>query len=144
MIKQILEESGVHLSPKLIRLGLPAFKVTDALHVAELLIFRTFQKKVAEGNADNLLGILNSKRNKGAMAFIQNFVHDRSLASFEKELQREYSIDLINLLQMNSSFANQLSQAIIPYLLDKIVTKFSQTDIDSEALSSLVSAKSET
>ena len=142
MIKQILEESGVQLSPKLISLGLPPFRVTEVLHLAESLIFKTFQKKVVEGHAADLLGVLNSKRSNGAVAFIQNFIHDRSVASFEKRLQHEYTLELINMLVMNSTFAGQVANITIPYLLDKIIVQFSKTGIDSEQLSSMISPKS--
>jgi hypothetical protein len=142
MMRQIMEEAGAQLGHKLIGFGLPSFRIGEALELAESTLLNSFKRKIKNGRPTELLNIINGKQCVGAIAFIQNFIHDRSKSSLQKELYHTYYLELTHALQINSTTASKISSSVMPYVLDKIIETFTKNNVSQDQLLRILNDKS--
>lgn len=138
MIAQTVEETMEKMKMELSSIGLPCFHAKDAALLAERIILSAFREKIENGKTAVLVGLLANKPAPGGIPFVQNFAHGISKQFMEKSLSSNFKNELIEKLQLNSSTAADVAQAVIPKVMKSLGEKFSKEAIGADGLAKLV------
>jgi hypothetical protein len=138
MIKTIVEDTMDAMEEKLISYGLLKTHLKDTEALAETTLLLFFRDKIINGETQELLNILNGSQALGGMAFVHNFLLDRSKKSMEKKLKNNYKEELSEKLQMNSTSAALVSHAVMPEIVKACIQVFSTANINARRLAKMV------